>query len=82
MARIKVFENATCVCYMALSNCDFEEFEDVHELINNPDQIFVTVFVYCKWFGCTEPYDGVPITNKGAYHLVNERRIHYCQQQQ
>ena len=69
MSRIKVFEDAGCVAYMAFSNCDYEEFDDINELVDEED-VYITGYVFSKFCGKAEPYDGASIKGKYAYKNV------------
>ena len=78
MARKIVFENDRCICYMAFSNSDYEEFDNVHGLINETGEIFITAFVYSKYYNCTEPYDGVSVKSPDAYRRMKHLAVVYC----
>lgn len=76
MARLKVFENANCVAFMAFSNYDHEEFDDINERVSEND-VYITGYVYNKYCNCVEPYYGVSAKEKGAYKRVKGEMLEW-----
>lgn len=60
-----------CIWFLAHTNCDYEEFQNVDELCSETER-YITLFVYNKYYNCIEPYCGYPANTPNVIGLLKK----------
>lgn len=69
--RIILKRESDKIWFLAHTNCDYEEFDNVDELCSENER-YITLFVYNKYYNCIEPYRGYPANTPNVIGLLKE----------